>query len=656
MISVSQLSVEFGGTCLFDDVSFLVNSKDRIGLVGKNGAGKSTLLKILAGVKKPGTGVVAIQSECTVGYLPQEMVHNLGKTVFNETSTAFVEAKRLEQKVHDLNDALITRTDYETQGYMDVITHLNEANERFQMIGGYTMEADIELVLFGLGFQRKDLTRMTDEFSGGWRMRIELAKLLLQKPHVLLLDEPTNHLDIESIQWLEDFLKNYYGAVVMVSHDKAFLDNITNRTVEISMGKIYDYKSSYSKYVELRQERREQQASEFKNQEKYIEHTEALINKFRAKQSKASFAQSLIKKLDKLERIEVDDEDSSSIRFRFPPAPRSGKIVVEAVDLKKQYGEKTIFSDVHFIVEREERIAFVGKNGEGKSTLSKIIAGEENHQGKLTMGHQVSIGYYAQNQAEMLDGEKTVFQIIDDVAIGEVRKNVRSLLGSFLFSGDTVDKKVKVLSGGEKSRLAMCKLLLQPYNLLVLDEPTNHLDMRSKDVLKNALLKYDGTLLVVSHDRDFLQGLTKKVYEFSNGSIKEHIGDIYDFLNSRKIETFKELETEKAVKAAIKKSSAAVPNIQPVAETNNQGNEKKKQLEKEFKQLSNLISKSEREIELLEAEIAAVDSKLHDPEQYKIIVNDNSVFSKYEELKKKLEKEMQNWESLQLKMESFPKD
>lgn len=643
MISVNRLSVQFGGSALFDDVSFLVNARDRIGLTGKNGAGKSTMLKILAKQQQPSEGEVAIQNDCTLGYLPQEMHLRLGKTVFDETETAFVEAKELEKKIEYYNEQLATRTDYESDSYSDLIVKLNEANERYNMIGGYTMQADIELVLFGLGFERKDLNRLTDEFSGGWRMRIELAKILLQKPSVMLLDEPTNHLDIESIQWLEDFLKNYAGAVVLVSHDKAFLDNITTRTIEISLGKIYDYKANYSKYVQLRQERREQQQAAFANQEKYIEHTEMLINKFRAKASKASMAQSLIKKLDKIDRIEVDEEDNATLRFKFPPAPRSGKVVVEAENVAKRYGDKTIFSNVDFMIEREERIAFVGKNGEGKSTLSKIIAGVESYEGKLQIGYNVSIGYFAQNQAEILDGEKTVFQTIDDVAEGEVRKNVRSLLGSFLFGGDAIDKKVKVLSGGEKNRLALCKLLLQPYNLLIMDEPTNHLDMRSKEMLKTALLNYDGTLIVVSHDRDFLQGLTGKVFEFRNGNIKTHIGDLQEFLASRKIQNLAQLEVKTQANGLKKEDKEKL-------DAKHEHEAKKKQ-EKELKHAQNAVEKSEKEIERLEKLIKEMDDNLLDPVYYQEALKDNSVFERYNELKSSLEKELLLWEERQAVVE-----
>ncbi len=638
MVSVQKLRVEFGGTVLFDDVTFVINLKDRIGLTGKNGAGKSTLLKILAGVRKVDTGTVSIQNDKTIGYLPQEMKHNSGRTVFDETESAFAEIQQLDKKIHQLTEELGTREDHESKEYFDIIHDLHEAQERFQMLGGYTMQADIELVLQGLGFTRNDFTRQTDEFSGGWKMRIELAKILLQKPDLLLLDEPTNHLDIESIQWLEEFLQGYSGALVMVSHDRAFLDSVTNRTVEISVGKIHDYKANYSKYLELRKERMEKQLAEQKNQEKYIEHTEALINKFRAKASKASMAQSLIKKLDRLEIVEVDESDTKSMRFSFPAAPASGKVVVEAENVKKQYDSKTVFSDVDFIVERGERIAFVGKNGEGKTTLSKLIVGDEPYEGKLKLGHNVKLGYFAQNQADLLDPDKTVFQTIDDVAEGEVRKNVRNLLGSFLFGGDSIEKKVKVLSGGEKTRLALCKLLLQPHNLLVLDEPTNHLDMRSKDVLKEALLRFNGTLLLVSHDRDFLQGLANKIFEFKNGSIKLYIGDIYEFLKAKKIATLAELNaTRKPAKVAEPIETAPV-KIQ------------KKENEKQLRDLKNKVTKSEKEIERLEKEIKNFDEKLAHPDEYKNVMNDPAVYQKYESLKKQLAEEMSRWEELQLQL------
>lgn len=644
MISLSNITVSFGGVPLYEDVSFLINQRDRVGLAGKNGSGKSTLLKILAGEMKPDTGDLAMPNGCTIGYLPQDMTHNLGKTVFDETSTAFVEIKRTEKKLEEINHQLETRTDYESDAYMKLLHDQHDLNERMNLLGGYSMDADIEQTLIGLGFERSDFTRLTDEFSGGWRMRIELAKLLLQKPQVLLLDEPTNHLDIESIQWLEEWLSNYYGAVVMVSHDKAFLDNITTRTIEISLGRIHDYKANYSRYLMLRKERKDTQEAAAKNQQKFIEKTQVLIDKYRAKANKASFAQSLIKKLDKIEVVEVDEDDNTSISFYFPPAPRSGKVVVEAHKLKKAYGEKTIFSDVDFIIEREGRVAFVGRNGEGKSTMSKLIVGQEKFEGQLTIGHNVTIGYYAQNQAETLNGELTVLQTIDEVAVGDIRKNIRTLLGSFLFSGDDVEKKVKVLSGGEKGRLAMCKLLLQPYSLLVLDEPTNHLDMRSKEVLKNALMKYDGTLVVVSHDRDFLQGLTNHVYEFKNGHVKQYIGDVNEYLASRKIDSFKDLETKKKVEKSVKVE-------EPTAKKEDQ--DAKKQKEKEVKDLQQNISKAEKEIARLEGEIKEFDAKLLDPEKYQVIMNDKAAFAKYDQSKKDLDAVMQKWEELQGKLEKI---
>lgn len=634
MISVSNLSVGFGGSSLYEDISFLISDADKIGLAGRNGAGKSTLLKILAGLQQPDTGTVGKSGNCTIGYLPQEMVHNLGKTVFEETASSFEEIKSLDKKIKEVQEQLATRTDYESEAYMQLITDLNDHNERYHLLGGDKIESDIEQALLGLGFERKDFERLTDEFSGGWRMRIEIAKLLLQKPSVLLLDEPTNHLDIESIQWLEDFLKNYYGAIVMVSHDKAFLDNITTRTLEISMGQLYDYKANYSKYILLRKERREQQAAAAKNQQKYIDKTEKLIDRYRAKASKASFAQSLIKKLDKLEIVEVDDEDTSSIRFHFPPASHCGKVVIEANSVSKSY-DNLIFKDVSFNVVRGDKIAFVGRNGEGKSTMMKVITGNESCDGELKLGHNVEIGYFAQDQSATLDPKKTVFETIDDVAVGEMRKKVRSLLGSFLFGAEDIEKKVSVLSGGEKSRLAMCKLLLQPYSLLLLDEPTNHLDLRSKEVLKRALMKYDGTLLIVSHDRDFLDGLTNRVFEFRNKGVKQHIGDVNEYIRSRKVDSLQELE---------KKAQKATENqIKNKPDTRGSS--------KEIKKLQNKLRKVEDTIAELEEKIAQFDKELMNPERYKELMNDQGRFKIYEEQKKLLESTMKEWEELQLLLE-----
>lgn len=643
MISVNNLSVGFGGSYLYEDISFLINPKDRIGLAGKNGAGKSTLLKVLAGLQKADTGEVAKPNGCTVGYLPQDMVHNLGKTIFDETATAFEEVQKIEKQIADITHQLETRTDYESDAYMKLITNLNDAHERLDVLGASSMNEKIEQTLLGLGFERKDFTRLTDEFSGGWRMRVELAKILLQQPNVVLLDEPTNHLDIESILWLEDFLKNYFGAVVMVSHDKRFLDNITTRTIEISLGQIHDYRANYTKYIQLRKERKESQEAAAKNQQKYIEKTQKLIDQYRAKASKASFAQSLIKKLDKIDVIEVDDEDTSTMRLRFAPAPRSGKVTVEAADVSKAYGEKSILRNVDFMVEREEKIAFVGRNGEGKSTMLKLIVGDQEATGgKITIGHNVSIGYYAQNQTEMLDGNKTVFETIDDVAQGEIRKNIRSLLGSFLFGGDDVDKKVKVLSGGEKGRLALCKLLLQPYNLLILDEPTNHLDLRSKEVLKNSLIAYDGTMIVVSHDRDFLQNLTNKVYEFKGGNVKQHIGDINEYLNARALEHMADINLKQ-------KNTKQVKEVKE-EKSQKQGFDEQQKREKETKALQNQVKKLEQEIELLEKNIAEFDTKASDPEAYKKLLNDPNAFKKYEETKSKLAETIKLWEETNLKL------
>jgi len=639
MVSINEISVHFGGRTLFEEISFLINKQDRIGLAGRNGAGKSTLLKIIAGEQTPDSGEVTKPNTCTIGYLPQDMTHQPGKTVFDETASAFTEVQALEKKIVHVNEQIATRTDYESDEYMQLIHNMHDYSERMNHLGGYSLHADIESTLLGLGFERTDFNRNTEDFSGGWRMRIELAKLLLRKPDLLLLDEPTNHLDIESIQWLEDFLKNYFGAVLMVSHDKAFLDNITTRTIEITMGRIYDYKSNYSKYLLLRKERKESQIAAAKNQQKYIDKTKILINKFRAKKDKAAFAQSLIKKLDKMEIVEVDSEDTSSLKFKFPPSPRSSRMVVTAEDVKKQYGEKVIFTDVSFRIERGDRVAFVGRNGEGKSTMSRMIVGEKDFEGVLKVGDTVDVGYYAQNQAEILNGNLTVLETIDETAKGDSRKNVRAILGSFLFTGDDVFKQVKVLSGGEKGRLAMCKLLLQPHSLLVLDEPTNHLDMRSKDVLKTALQQYDGTLILVSHDRDFLQGLTNRVFEFRHGNVKQHTGDINEYLRDRKVGSFRQIETE-------------IPSIkkQAASEEKPEAKEENKQKEKDLKQFQHQIARTEKQIEKLEAEIKAIDEKLSNPELYQQTVSDKDFFSKYENLKKQLEEEMKKWEELQGKL------
>ncbi|MGB4928780.1 MAG: ABC-F family ATP-binding cassette domain-containing protein, partial [Chitinophagales bacterium] len=564
MISVQNLSIHFGGIFLFEDVSFALKENDRVGLVGKNGAGKSTLMKIMSGLQKPDSGQVVLPKDSLIGFLHQDLSKMKGKTVFEETQTAFNEALQLDQRMHEIEHELTVRTDYESDSYHDIINEIQEISHRLEIINVATIEKQIELVLMGLGFMREDFDKPVETFSGGWQMRIELAKILLSKPELVLLDEPTNHLDIESIQWLETYLETYPGAIMIVSHDRTFLDNVTKRTIEIVSQKIYDYPANYSTFVELRKERIDQQRAAQKNQEKYIEHTEKLIDKFRAKANKAKFAQSLIKKLDKIEEIEVDDEETATIHFYFPKPQRSGKTVVTGKKVSKTYDVKLILDEIDFEINRGDKIAFVGKNGEGKSTLSKIIAGLEKYTGEMELGHNVNLGYYAQNQAETLSGDDTVFDTIDKVAAGEMRSHIRTLLGAFLFGGEASFKKVKVLSGGEKSRLAMCKLLLEPYNLLVLDEPTNHLDMRSKDVLKNALNNFEGTVIVVSHDRDFLKGITNRVFEFKDKKIKEHIGDIYDYLEAKKISSLAELElAPKPVKVKKETESAPIKKENP---------------------------------------------------------------------------------------------
>ncbi len=542
MISVDGLTVEFGGTTLFQDISFVINEKDRIALMGKNGAGKSTLLKILAGVRQPTRGSVSAPKDTVIAYLPQHLMTENSRTVFEETSQAFAHLFEMEAEINRMNEELSTRTDYDSESYYALIEQVSALSEKFYAIDLTHFEEDVEKILLGLGFERKDFTRPTEEFSGGWRMRIELAKLLLKKPDVLLLDEPTNHLDIESIQWLEEFLINNGQAVIVISHDRAFVDHITTRTIEVTMGRIYDYKVNYSQYLELRKERREQQMKAYNDQQKMIAETKEFIERFKGTYSKTLQVQSRVKMLEKLEIIEVDEEDTSALRLRFPPAPRSGSYPVIADNVGKAYDNKRVFSGANFTIERGEKVAFVGKNGEGKSTLVKCIMGEIEHEGTLTLGHNVMIGYFAQNQASLLDENLTVFQTIDDVAKGDVRLQIRDLLGAFMFGGEESTKKVKVLSGGERTRLAMIKLLLEPVNLLILDEPTNHLDMKTKDILKSALQAFDGTLIVVSHDRDFLDGLVSKVYEFGEGRVREHLGGVYDFLEKKRIENLNELE------------------------------------------------------------------------------------------------------------------
>lgn len=542
MISVDGLTVEFGGSALFSDVSFVINEKDRIALMGKNGAGKSTLLKILAGVREPSRGKVSAPKDTVIAYLPQHLMTEDGRTVFEETAQAFAHLHEMEAEIAELNKQLETRTDYESDGYMELIERVSTLSEKFYSIEEINYDADIEKTLLGLGFKREDFDRQTSEFSGGWRMRIELAKLLLKKLDVLLLDEPTNHLDIESIQWLEDFLIDNGQAVVVISHDRAFVDHITTRTIEVTMGRIYDYKVNYSQYLQLRKERREQQQKAYDEQQKMIAETREFIERFKGTYSKTLQVQSRVKMLEKLEILEVDEEDTSALRLKFPPSPRSGSYPVTIENVSKAYGDHTVFRNANLMIERGDKIAFVGKNGEGKSTLVKCIMKEIEHEGTLTLGHNVMIGYFAQNQASLLDENLTVFQTIDDVAQGDIRNKIKDLLGAFMFGGENSAKKVKVLSGGERTRLAMIKLLLEPVNLLILDEPTNHLDMKTKDILKQALLDFDGTLIVVSHDRDFLDGLVSKVYEFGNQKVTEHLEGIYEFMQRKKMENLRELE------------------------------------------------------------------------------------------------------------------
>ncbi|MDR2844065.1 MAG: ABC-F family ATP-binding cassette domain-containing protein [Candidatus Symbiothrix sp.] len=633
MFSVENLTVSFGSFNLLDDIGFVVDKKDKIALVGKNGAGKSTLLKIFAGLYEPSKGRVSMPKEATIGYLPQQMNVSDERTVREEAALAFEHIHRMETELDRLNVALTERTDYESDSYHQLIDHVTHLSERLAMEGSANVQAEIEKTLTGLGFLRSDFDRPTNEFSGGWRMRIELAKILLRKPDILLLDEPTNHLDIESIQWLENFLSTQANAVVLVSHDRAFIDNVTKRTIEISLGKTYDYRVNYSKYVELRKERREQQLRAYENQRKQIEETEDFIERFRYKATKAVQVQSRIKQLDKLERLEVDEEDKSALRLKFPPAPRSGAYPVIAENLSKRYGAHWIFKEATLTINRGDKVAFVGKNGEGKSTLVKCIMEQIPYDGKLQLGHNVKIGYFAQNQADLMDEKRTVFQTIDDVATGDIRTKIRDILGAFMFGGDNSDKKVAVLSGGERTRLAMIKLLLEPVNLLILDEPTNHLDMRSKDVLKDALREFDGTVIVVSHDREFLDGLVDKVYEFGNQQVKEHLGGIYAFLDKKKIESLNELAS----------SPPPLPEEKGQVESWGQRKEQQRQL----RRLEKAVADCEKKIEPLEAEIREMEAMLVTPEG----ASNVDLLWKHADMQKKLEAVMDEWAEATVKLE-----
>lgn len=639
MISVEGLTVEFGGFTLFDSLSFVVNKKDRIALVGKNGAGKSTLLKIFAGLQSPTSGVVSIPKDITIGYLPQHMQLADSRTVREEAERAFEHIHILEKEIEKLNLQLAERTDYETDSYQQLIEKVTQKSEQFQLLGGANYYAELERTLIGLGFTRNDFSRSTSEFSGGWRMRIELAKLLLRRPDILLLDEPTNHLDIESIQWLENFISTRANAVILVSHDRAFIDNTTSRTLEIELGKIYDYKVKYSDYVVLREERREQQLRAYENQQKKLADTEAFIERFRYKATKSVQVQSRIKQLEKIDRIEVDDVDSSRLSLKFPPAPRSGSYPVIIENVSKKYGDHLVFDGVTFTINRGDKVAFVGKNGEGKSTLVKCIMNEITYGGKLELGHNVKIGYFAQNQASLLDENLTVFDTIDYVAQGDIRTKIRDILGAFMFGGEASDKKVKVLSGGERSRLAMIRLLLEPVNLLILDEPTNHLDMRSKDVLKEALREFDGTVIVVSHDREFLDGLVDKVYEFGNKRVIEHLGGIYDFLEKKKMDNLR--ESERSTQLTNKEEG----EVQPTQ--NKLSYEARKEQSKIIRRIEKAISQAEDQITLLEQEIANLEIRLATPEG----ASDVALYTSYSELKDKLSQTMDHWTELTMELE-----
>ena len=633
MISIQGLKVEFGSQVLFENINYVINKRDKVALVGKNGAGKSTMLKIIAGEQQPTSGVVARQADITIGYLPQQMRLKDEHTVKQEAALAFEHLQQMDAAIERMSNELAERTDYDSDSYQELIERVAQKTELRSLMQGDHIEAEIEKTLMGLGFERSDFDRPTSEFSGGWRMRIELAKLLLRRPDVLLLDEPTNHLDIESIQWLEAFLKNRNGALLLVSHDRAFIDNVTNRTIEISLGKIYDYKVSYSQFVELRKERVEQQMRAYENQQKLIHDTEDFIEKFRYKATKAVQVQSRIKMLDKLERIEVDEVDRSRMRLKFPPAPRSGDYPVIAEDLRKDYGNLNVFDGVTFTIKRGEKVAFVGKNGAGKSTLVKCIMGEIPFDGKLQIGHNVKIGYFAQNQAQLLDESLTVYETIDYVAVGDIRTRINDILGAFMFGGKNADKKVKVLSGGEKSRLAMIRLLLQPVNLLILDEPTNHLDMPSKDVLKEAIQAFDGTVIVVSHDRDFLNGIVNKVYEFGDHRVREHLGGIYDFLQKKRLDSLQQLEASSHPATA----SAAEP--EPAASQGKMDYQRQKERERRIRQ-------AEKKVKTLETQIANLEQQLSDIEQQLSTATSENldIYYTHSKISRELEEVMAKWE------------
>ena len=634
MLNIHNLSVSFGGEYLFEEISFRLNGGDRVGLIGKNGAGKSTLLKLLSKDMALDSGTIAMEKDVKIGFLRQDIDFVQGRTVLDESYQAFVEIKALELKLDHINQQLVERTDYESESYNQLIIDLSDITHHYEILGGYNYQGETEKILLGLGFKREDFDKKTDTFSGGWRMRIELAKLLLQSNDVLLLDEPTNHLDIESIIWLEQFLKGYPGAVVIVSHDKMFLDNVTNRTIEISLGRIYDYNKPYSQYLVLRGDMKEQQLNAQKNQEKEIQQAERLIEKFRAKSTKASMAQSLIKKLDKIERIEVDEDDNSVMNLRFPISITPGKVVTEIENLSKSYGDKHVLQNINLLIERDSKTAFVGQNGQGKSTLAKIMVGELEHEGHLKLGHNVQIGYFAQSQAEYLDGKKTVLDTMIDAANEKNRSKVRDILGSFLFRGDDVEKYVKVLSGGERNRLALAKMLLQPFNVLVMDEPTNHLDIKSKNVLKQALQNFEGTLILVSHDRDFLQGLTNKVYEFKDRKIKEYLGDVDFYLEQRKVEDFRAIE--KKQKTVVKKEKVKHNSFED---------------QKKLKSLKNKLSTAESKISSLEKEIAEIDHDLL--VDYDTVIAKPNFYEAYQKKKKDLEDLMRKWEQITLELENI---